>query len=94
MKLTRGEKRRRKLAKLVEMKLDGIDPPNGWRTMNFEELYRYHQYALRRIDVYTNPKYYGKSLADYLTMTKAQELQRAIDRQIMEELNGKSNATD
>lgn len=81
MKMTRGEKRRRKLAKLVEMKLDGINPPNGWRTMNFEELYRYHQYALREA------KYYGKGLADYITMTKAQELQRSINVSILEDIN-------
>ena len=90
MKLTRAEKRRRKIAKLVEMKLDGIEPPDKWRTMNFEELYRYHQFALKEADVYTNYKYYGKSLMDHITMHKAQELQRSIDRALLEEMmNGK-----
>lgn len=86
MKMTRAEKRRRKTAKLVEMKLDGIDPPDKWRTMNFEELYRYHQFALREADVYTNYKYYGTSLIDQITKHKAQQLQRSIDRAVLEEM--------
>lgn len=89
MKLTRAEKRRRKIAKLVEMKLDGVEPPDRWRTMSYEELYRYHQFALKEADVYTNYKYYGTGLMDHIMKHKAMELQRYIDKAILEELNGK-----
>lgn len=93
-KMTRAEKRRRKIAKLVEIKLDGLEPPADWRTMNYEELYRYHQFALREADVFTNYKYYGKGLVDQIMNHKAQELQRSIDRALLEELNGKIISTN
>jgi hypothetical protein len=86
MKMTRAEKRRRKVAKLVEMKLDGVEPPADWRTASYDDLFHYHRNMLFE---QKRTKYYGKSLMDHITNHKAQELQRAIDRQIMEELNGK-----
>ena len=91
MKLNRAEKRRRKIAKLVEMKLDGVEPPSDWRTMNYEELYRYHQFALKDKDVYTNYKYYGKGLVDQVLKHKAHHLQRSMDKAVLEELDGKTS---
>jgi hypothetical protein len=85
-KMTRAEKRRRKIAKLVEIKLDGLGTPDDWRTMNYEELHRYHQFALREADVFTNYKYYGKGLIDQVLNHKAKELQRSIDREMIDEL--------
>jgi len=86
MKLTRAEKRRRKIAKVVEIKLDGI-PTSGWQKVSYEELCRYHKYELEaRSRAQAN--YYGYGLADHVLNQKAQELQRSIDRAILEELNG------
>lgn len=43
MKMNRAEKRRRKIAKIVEMKLDGVlEPVVGWMGCSFEELHRRH----------------------------------------------------
>ena len=89
-KMTRAEKRRRKVAKLVEMKLDGVEPPYHWRAMNYEELYRYHRNMLYSQGQTT---YYGAGMAQVLNH-KAQEIQRSIDRAILEELNGEPISTD
>jgi hypothetical protein len=85
-KMTRAEKRRRKIAKMMEIKLDGI-PTSGWQKVSYEELCQYHKYELEARSR-TQPNYYGYSLADHVLNRKAQELQRSIDRAILEELNG------
>lgn len=89
MKMTRAEKRRRKIAKIVEMKLDGVpSPATGWGGWSFEELYEYHREWKNRdkkID------YWGASLADIVLNEKAQQMQRSMDRAILEELNGKTS---
>jgi len=91
MKLTRAEKRRRKIAKLVEMKLDGVEPPDGWGRMSYDDLFHYHRNVLfdRR-----QANYYGASVTAQVMNRKAQELQRSIDRAILEELNGKIISTN
>jgi hypothetical protein len=86
-KMTRADKKRRKLAKAVEMRLDGIELLWGWRGMSYEELCRHHEHEkfLNR-----DRQYWGPSLANMVLAEKARELQRDIDRRILEELNGKS----
>ena len=85
-KMTRAEKRRRKVAKLVEMKLDGVEPPNNWRTMSYEQLDFAHKSWLK----HGQTTYYGKSLMDTIMYKKAQELQIAMDKAVLEEMiNGK-----
>lgn len=91
MKMTRAEKRRRKIAKLVEMKLDGVEPPDGWGRMSYDDLFHYHRNVLfdRR-----QANYYGTGLMAQVLNHKAQELQRSIDRAILEELNVKASRPD
>jgi len=89
-KMTRAEKRRRKIAKIVEMKLDGVlEPVVGWMGCSFEELHRRHSAWKRN----TRPDYYGASMVDVLNQ-KAREMQRSMDRAILEELNVKPINTD
>jgi hypothetical protein len=85
MKMTRAEKRRRKIAKMVEMKLDGMTDVDSLKHSSFEELYYFHQAWKNRK---TQPDYYGASLADMVLNQKAQQIQAHIDKQILEELNG------
>ena len=87
MKMSRADKRRRKIAKIVEMKLDGVELLWGWRGMSYEELCRHHEH-----EKFLNREsgYWGTSLADMVLNQKAQELQRHIDKELLEELtNGK-----
>lgn len=87
MKMSRADKRRRRIAKMVEMKLDGMTDVDETKHLSFEDLYRLHahwkKYGQRHVD------YYNYSMADVLN-AKGRELQRDIDRRILEELtNGK-----
>ena len=91
MKMTRAEKRRRRTAKEVEMKLDGMTDVDQCKHLSYEDLYRYHRAWKNRkpgID------YYGQSLTDMVLNQKAQQIQAHIDKQIFEELNGKSISTN
>jgi hypothetical protein len=90
MKLTRADKRRRKIAKMVEMKLDGMTDVDKLKHESFEQLYQYHRAWKNR---HIHPDYYGARMVDVLNH-KAQEMQRSIDRAILEELNGKPISTD
>ena len=88
MKMTRAEKRRRKIAKIVEMQLDGMKDLDRCKHMSFEELYYFHRAWKNRK---TQPDYYGASLADMVLNQKAQQIQAHIDKQILEELNDKTS---
>jgi hypothetical protein len=89
MKMTRAEKRRRKIAKLVEMKLDGI-PTSGWQRVSYEELCQYHKHELEfRNRAQTT--YYGASLADIVMQQQAKAMQVELDRAILEELHVKTS---
>ena len=87
MKMTRAEKRRRKIAKIVEMKLDGVPDMHLCKGMSFEELHQHHAHWKKR-DTHS---YWGSSLADMVLNQKAQQIQAHIDKQILEELNGKTS---
>lgn len=89
MKMTRAEKRRRKIAKLVEMRLDGMKDLDRCKHMSFEELYYFHRaWKDRKV----RPDYYGASLAEAVLNQKAKEIQAHMDKQILEEvLNGKTS---
>lgn len=91
MKLTRAEKRRRKIAKMVEMKLDGMTDVDKLKHESFEQLYQYHR-AWKAQRIYTD--YYGTSLADMVLQQKAKAMQIEMDRAILEELNGKTSWPD
>lgn len=88
MKMTRAEKRRRKIAKMVEMKLDGMPDVDQLKHSSFEELYYFHRAWKNRK---TQPDYYGASLADIVLNQKAQQMKNSIDRAILEGLNGKTS---
>lgn len=90
MKMTRAEKRRRKIAKLVEMKLDGIDMPDWGRPMSYHDLCRFHRFELANKNK-PQMDYYGASVTAQVMNQKAIEMQRSIDRAILEELNGKTS---
>lgn len=81
MKMTRAEKRRRKIAKMVEMKLDGMTDVDSLKHSSFEELYCFHQAWKNRK---TQPDYYGASLAEAVLNQKAKELQAHMDKEILE----------
>lgn len=87
MKLSRADKKRRKLAKAVEMKLDGVKLLYGWRGMSYEELCRHHEYemSLRRNAA---TSFYGTSLADMVLNQQAKAIQVGMDKAILEELHG------
>ena len=68
MKLTRAEKRRRKIVKMVEMKLDGMTDVDRLKHESFEQLYQYHRAWKNRKDV---PDYWGASLAEMVLAEKA-----------------------
>jgi len=87
MKMSRADKRRRKIAKIVEMKLDGMTHVDENKHLSFEDLYRLHRNWKNRKPI---PDYWGASLPEMVLAQKARELQRDIDRRILEELtNGK-----
>ena len=87
MKMTRAEKRRRKIAKMVEMKLDGMTDVDRCKHLSFEDLYRFHAHWKKTRN---NTHYYGASFSEMVLEQQAKELQRDIDRRILEELtNGK-----
>ena len=92
MKMTRAEKRRRKLAKIVEMRLDGMKDDDigfDWRSASFEELYERHRAYKAAYD------YYGMSVTQRMEEhkmlnLKAKELMWHVDEQILKEaMNGK-----
>lgn len=85
MKMTRAEKRRRKIVKMVEMKLDGMTDVDKLKHESFEQLYQYHRAWKNR---HVQPDYYGASLADMVIQQKAKAMQIEMDRAILEELNG------
>lgn len=90
MKMTRAEKRRRRTAKEVEMKLDGMTDVDQCKHLSFEDLHRYHaQWKKRRPDI----DYYGKSITSFVMDEAAQRMRREIDKQLLEELNGKPIST-
>jgi hypothetical protein len=74
----------RRLAKIVEMKLDGV--PGNLRMYKYKSLVVHHDAWKNRKDT---PDYWGASLAEMVLAEKAREMQRSIDRAILEELNGK-----
>jgi len=88
MKLTRADKRRRKIAKMVEMKLDGMTDVDKLKHESFEQLYQYHRAWKNR---HIQPDYYGASLADIVMQQQAKAMQVGLDRAILEELHGKSS---
>ena len=90
MKMTRAEKRRRKIAKIVEMKLDGVPDMHLCKGMSFEELHQHHAHWKKR-DTHS---YWGPSLVSAALMQKAQQMQSNIDKAILEGLNGKSISTN
>ena len=92
MKMTRAEKRRRRTAKEVEMKLDGMTDVDQCKHLSFEDLHRYHaQWKKRRPDI----DYYGASLADKVINEAGERMRREIDKQILKEyMDGKSISTD
>lgn len=82
MKMTRAEKRRRKIAKMVEMKLDGMTDVDQCKHLSFEDLYRFHQaWKNRKPDI----DYYGASLADKVINEAGERMRREIDKQILKE---------
>lgn len=86
VKMTRAEKRRRRIAKMVEMKLDGMTDVDQCKHMSFEDLYRFHRaWKDRKV----RPDYYGASLADMVINQQAKAMQIEMDKAILEELNGK-----
>lgn len=88
MKMSRADKRRRKIAKMVEMKLDGMTQVDEHKHLSFEDLYRLHRDWKNRKSI---RDYYNYSMADVLN-AKGRELQRDIDRRILEEItNGKTS---
>lgn len=89
MKMTRAEKRRRKIAKIVEMQLDGLKVLPHWKHMSYDELYNIHRSLM--VSRKSKMNYYGASLADMVLNQKAQQIQAHIDKQIFEELNGKTS---
>ena len=84
-KLSRADKRRRKIAKMVEMKLDGMNDVDKLKHESFEQLYQYHR-AWKARHIYTD--YYGASLADMVLNQQAKAMQLGLDKAILEELNG------
>jgi hypothetical protein len=79
-KMTRAEKRRRRTAKEVEMKLDGMVKTEHWRRMSYEELYNLHAaWKDRKL----KPDYWGASLADMVI-----NYQTTKNKVLLEELNG------
>lgn len=86
MKMSRADKRRRRIAKMVEMKLDGMTDVDDLKRSSLEELHYFHRAWRHR---HKQPDYYNYSMADVLN-AKGRELQRDINRRILEELtNGK-----
>lgn len=86
MKMSRADKRRRKTAKIVEMKLDGMKEDSGshWMKLSFEELHEEHRRHKTAFD------YYGKSVTQMVLDHQAKLLRRHIDNQLIQEaLNGK-----
>ena len=92
-KMTRAEKRRLRTAKLVEMKLDGIDMPDWGRPMSYHDLCRFHRFELANKNK-PQMDYYGTSVTAQVMNHKAQEMQRSMDRALLEELNGKISRPD
>lgn len=86
MKMTRAQKKRRKLAKVVEMKLDGVKLLWGWRGMSYEELCQHHEH-----EKYLNRdrQYWGTSLSSMVLNEAGERMRREIDKQLLKEyMNG------
>ena len=88
MKMTRAEKRRRRVAKEVEMKLDGMTDVDQCKHLSYEDLYRYHRAWKQQKREST---YWGTSLADMVINQQAKAMQIEMDKAILEELNGKTS---
>jgi hypothetical protein len=73
----------RRIAKIVEMRLDGV--PGNLKMYKYKTLVTHHDAWKNRKET---PDYWGASLADMVLAEKAREVQRSMDRAILEELNG------
>lgn len=87
MKMTRRQKRDRHIAKIVEMKLDGIQDVDGdFMKRPYEWLCEVHRNHKSGYD------YYGKSITSFILDGAAQRMRRDIDKQLLQEaLNGKTS---